>query len=30
MGQKALEKALNEFDVNRVVNQYMEYYEKFI
>ena len=30
MGQKALEKALNEFDVRKVVEQYMEYYEKFI
>lgn len=30
MGQKALEKAQNEFDVKKVVNQYMEYYEKFI
>jgi len=30
MGQKALEKAQNEFDVRKVVEQYMEYYEKFI
>lgn len=30
MGQKALAKALNEFDVRKVVEQYMEYYEKFI
>lgn len=30
MGEKALEKALNEFDIKKVVNQYMEYYEKFI
>lgn len=30
MGKKALEKAQNEFDVNKIVNQYMEYYEKFI
>ena len=30
MGQKALEKAQNEFDVRKVVKQYMEYYEKFI
>jgi len=30
MGQKALEKAQNEFDVKKVVKQYMEYYEKFI
>lgn len=30
MGQKALEKAQNEFDVKKVVRQYMEYYEKFI
>ena len=30
MGQKALAKAQNEFDVRKVVEQYMEYYEKFI
>jgi N,N'-diacetylbacillosaminyl-diphospho-undecaprenol alpha-1,3-N-acetylgalactosaminyltransferase len=30
MGQKALKKAQNEFDVRKVVDQYMEYYEKFI
>lgn len=30
MGKKALKKAQNEFDVRKVVEQYMEYYEKFI
>ena len=30
MGQKALTKAQNEFDARKVVDQYMEYYEKFI
>lgn len=30
MGDKAKEKAHEEFDVRKVVNQYMEYYEKFI
>ena len=30
MGKNALQKAQNEFDVKKVVNQYMEYYEKFI
>lgn len=30
MGKKALQKALNEFDVRKVVEQYMEYYETFI
>ena len=30
MGQAGREKALNEFDVNKVVKQYMEYYEKII
>ena len=30
MGQKALTKAQNEFDARKVVEQYMEYYEKFI
>lgn len=30
MGKKALQKALNEFDVRKVVEQYMEYYEAFI
>jgi len=28
MGQRALEKAKNEFDVKKVVKQYMKYYEK--
>ncbi len=30
IGKKALKKAKNEFDVRKVVEQYMEYYEKFI
>ena len=30
MGQKALEKAKKEFDIKKIVIQYMEYYEKFI
>lgn len=30
IGKKALKKAQNEFDVRKVVEQYMEYYEKFI
>lgn len=30
MGQKSLEKADKEFDVKKVLKQYMEYYEKFI
>lgn len=30
MGQKGREKALDEFDVNKVVQYYMEYYETFI
>ena len=30
MGTKAKEKAHKEFDINIIVNQYMEYYEKFI
>lgn len=30
MGEKALEKAQVEFDIRKVVDQYMEYYEKFI
>ncbi|QOP41456.1 glycosyltransferase family 4 protein [Sulfurimonas marina] len=30
MGKKALQKAQNEFDVRKIVEQYMEYYETFI
>lgn len=30
MGKKAFEKAQKEFDVNKIVDQYVEYYEKFI
>lgn len=30
MGQKALKKAQEEFDVKKIINQYMEYYEKYI
>ncbi|MCI0501429.1 MAG: glycosyltransferase family 4 protein [Epsilonproteobacteria bacterium] len=30
MGKAGREKALNEFDINKVVKQYMEYYEKII